>query len=88
MKQLGSSGNPQFKKANDIISNIAEKLKKFKGRTINLTKEEHEFLRHAVKETVSSTEKQIHTFWFGKRWVMKLMMKSYKELVNKLNVVK
>lgn len=84
LKQFGSSNNPGVKQAVELLSNISYKLGKFKGKKINLTKQEHEFIRRAVKENVINLDKTMADVWFGKRWLMKMMSKQYKGLSVKL----
>jgi len=84
LKQFGSSGDARVKQAVDMLSNISYKLRTFKGSKINLTKQEHEFLRKAVSENVVNMNKQMKEVWFGKRWLMKLMTKQYQGVANKI----
>ena len=84
LKQFGSSSNPGVKQAVELLSNISYKLGKFKGKRINLTKQEHEFIKRAVTENVTNLNKQMKEVWFGKRWIMKMMSKQYTGLAAKL----
>lgn len=75
------------KQAYEIMLNLNDKIKKHKGKKINLSQIEHQFLKKSLQESISATEKQMLLSWFGKRWLMKIALKQYKSILQKLNLV-
>ena len=87
VKQLSSSKSQMNKQGLDIFSKIYQKLKSHKGSKINLSQQEHMILKKAIQESISQMNKQMTSVWFGKRWLMKMMMKQYYGLNKKLNFI-
>ncbi len=85
LKQFAKSGTNVNKQAMDVIENVAYKLKAHKGKKINFSQQEHTFLKRSITEAIVQMNKQIAEVWFGKRWLMKMMLKSYKQISNKIN---
>lgn len=85
MKQYEKANMSIDKRALDVIQNIAHKVKAHKGKKINFSQQEHQFLKKSISESITQMNKQMAEVWFGKRFLMKMMMKSYKQISNKLN---
>ena len=69
----------------EVIENITYKVKKFKGKKINFSQQEHQVLKQSITEAINQIQKQISEVWFGKRILMKMVLKQYRNLSNKLN---
>lgn len=85
MKQFAKSGANINKQALEVIENVAYKLKAHKGKKINFSQQEHMFLKKSISEAIVQMNKQMGEVWFGKRWLMKMMLKSYVQISNKIN---
>lgn len=85
MKQLEKQNIAMQKQAVDLIEKIAYKVKTYKGKTINFSQQEHQFLKQSMTESITQIQKQMKETWFGKRWLMRSMLKQYQSLHAKLN---
>jgi S-adenosylmethionine synthetase len=88
VKQFSNSKNQVNKQGLDVFSKIGNKLNSHKGSKINFNQQEHMILKKAMQESMVVMNKQLTEVWFGKRIIMKMMMKTYKKLLAKLNLVK
>jgi primase-polymerase (primpol)-like protein len=87
IKQFANARGVQ-KQGLEVMENMYAKIKKYKGSKINFTQQEHQFLKKSMEESITQTKKQMETTWFGKRWLMKLMLKQYQGILMKINTAK
>lgn len=85
LKQFGASKSKMNKQGIEILENITYKVKTYKGKKVNFSQQEHQVLKQSITEAIGQIQKQITEVWFGKRFLMKMVLKQYRNLNNKLN---